>query len=134
MKLTTLIITGALLILNSSCEKQTCSSASGIVGEWKLIEELIDPGDGSGTFQAITSNKEIKFCDDGTFEANGEMCTMENQASSTHEGTYDASTETFSPNYCMMMAPLSYGYSVNGNTLILSYPCIEGCQQKYSRI
>ncbi|MCJ8292033.1 MAG: hypothetical protein HRT58_19300 [Crocinitomicaceae bacterium] len=134
MKLKTFILASGLLLLSSSCNKQACASSTGIVGEWELIEELIDPGDGSGTFQPISSNKEIKFCDDGTFEANGEMCMMENQASSTQEGTYDVTTNTFSPNSCMIMAPMSYSYSVNGDVLILTYPCIEGCQQKYCRI
>ncbi len=134
MKLKTLLIVSGLFLLGSSCKKNECTSSNGIVGEWELIEELIDPGNGSATFQPVSSNKKIKFCDDGTFEANGEMCTMANQSSSTYEGTYNTSTNTFSPNSCFTMMPLSYGYSVNGNTLILSYQCIEGCQQKYSRI
>ncbi len=134
MKLKTLFIASGLLLLVSSCKKETSTSSNGIVGEWELIEELIDPGDGSGTFQPVSSNKEIKFYGDGTFEANGEMCTMADQASSQHQGTYDASINTFSPSGCITVMPLSYSYSVNGNTLILSYQCIEGCQQKYSRM
>lgn len=134
MKLKTLIIASGLLLLSSSCEKDECTSSTGIVGEWELIEELMDPGDGSGTFQPVTSNKEIKFCKDGTFEANGGMCFMGTQTDSTHTGTYDETTETFSPDNCMSMMPMAYYYSVTGNTLILSYQCIEGCQQKYYRI
>jgi len=111
-----------------------CGFGDVIVGKWHLIEELMDPGDGSGTFQPVSSNKEIRFFNNGTFEANGEMCGMANQASSTHTGTYDTSTETFSPDNCMSTAPISYKYSVNGNTLILIYPCTCGCQQKYERL
>lgn len=134
MKLTFLFAASALLLLSSSCDKQTCSSVSGIVGEWELVEQLIDIGDGNATFQPITSDKEIKFFDDGTFEANGEMCTMASQSSSIHEGTFDESAETFSPNNCISTAPMSYQYTVNCNTLILTYNCIEECQQKYIRI
>lgn len=127
-------MTSCLFLILTSCEKEECGFDKGIVGEWKLIEELMDPGDGSGTFQAVISDKEVKFCDDGTFEANGDMCAMANQSSSTHTGTYDTSTETFSPNNCMSMMPMTFYYSVNGNTLILTYPCTCGCQQKYTRI
>ena len=134
MKLKTILNLSLAILVLASCDKAACSSSNGIVGEWELIEELMDPGDGSGTFQPVTSDKEIKFCDDGTFESNGDMCFMGNQANSTQEGTYDTATSTFSPNNCMTMAPMSYSYSVSGNTLILSYPCIEGCQQKYCRI
>lgn len=134
MKNVILLISSCLFLILSSCEKEECGFGEGIVGKWKLTHELYDPGDGSGTFQAITSDKEIVFNSNATFEANGDMCSMANQASSTHSGTYDASTETFSPDNCVNMAPMSYGYSVNGNTLILSYPCICGCQQKYTRL
>jgi hypothetical protein len=134
MKKVTLFIASSLFLILTSCQKDNCTSNKGIVGEWLLIEELMDPGDGSGTFQSVTSDKEIKFCDDGTFEGNGDMCTMTNQSSTTHSGTYDTSTETFSPDNCMSMAPMSFQYSVNGDILILTYPCICGCQQKYERI
>ena len=120
-----------LVVLSSSCDKYTCGFSEGIVGEWKLVEELMDPGDGSGTFQPVASDKEIEFFSNGTFEANGEMCVMANQSSSTHTGTYDASGSTFTPDNCSTQTPLTYTYSVSGNTLILSYPCFEPCQQKY---
>ncbi len=137
MKLQLIIITSVLLTTMYSCKKETCncySSTEAIVGEWLLVEELIDPGDGSGTFQSVTSDKEIKFCDNGTYEANASMCMMSNQSDSTTFGTYDTSTETFAPENCMIMAPMAYHYSINGDTLILTYPCFEGCQQKYARI
>lgn len=134
MKLKTFIFATGLLFLISSCDKDTCSSQTGIAGEWKLIEELMDPGDGSGTFEPVSSNKEIKFFGNGTFKANGRMCFMGNEANGNHEGTYDASLETFEPENCMSMMPMGYHYSVSGNTLILTYQCFEGCQQKYSRI
>lgn len=139
MKLKTLFIAIGLLSIGSSCSKEECpssSSSTGIVGEWKLIEELMDPGDGSGTFQPVSSNKIITFLGDGTFEANGGMCYMENQANTSSTGTYDVTTEMFAPGDCINLPPMpiEYQYSVSGNTLILTYPCIEGCKQKYSRL
>jgi len=138
MKIILSVISTSLLVLLFSCEKATCEfgeeEQNGIVGKWRLVEELMDPGDGSGIFQAVVSDKEIIFFGDGTFEANGEVCTMTNQSSTNHNGTYDTSLETFSPANCQIMAPMYYNYSVSGNTLILTYPCACGCQQKYKRI
>jgi hypothetical protein len=136
------IITTLLIVLTfwsvSSCKKYTnCGfgeEQTGITGKWRLVEELMDPGDGSGTFQPVTSNKEIVFNSNGTFEANGEMCAMSSQSGSVHAGTYDSTTETFTPANCASIGAMPFHYSVNGNTLILSYPCICGCLQKYQRI
>jgi hypothetical protein len=125
----------ALLTTLSSCNKERCGFGDGLIGKWVLIEELMDPGDGSGTFQPITSDKVVEFKNDGTFDANGDMCGLSNQSDGTnHTGTYDTATETFSPNNCMSMAPMSYQYKLDGNYLILTYPCICGCQQKYKRL
>ena len=133
MKLNLLFVLIGLSVLSSSCDKYTCGFSQGIVGEWKLVEELMDPGDGSGTFQPVSSNKKIEFFGNGTFEANGEMCVMANQSSSTNSGTYDSSTETLSPDNCMSTQPLGITYELSADTLILYYPCFEGCAQKYYR-
>ncbi|NNJ37670.1 MAG: hypothetical protein HKP23_00325, partial [Flavobacteriaceae bacterium] len=35
-----------------------------ILGEWQLVEVLADPGDGSGKFKSVDSNKRITFFED----------------------------------------------------------------------
>ena len=44
-----------------------------LLGDWKLVGTLIDRGDGSGTFQAVESDKVITFLSDGTFNSNGNI-------------------------------------------------------------
>jgi hypothetical protein len=134
MNLKKLFTLGIIITFGVSCKKEVCTSTSGIVGEWKLVEELMDPGNGSGTFQPVSSNKKIKFCDDLTFETNGEMCNMTNQTGSTHVGIYNTSTSMIEPQNCTNTAPLGISYSVSADTLIINYPCFEGCAQKYYRI
>ncbi|MDG1330989.1 MAG: lipocalin family protein [Crocinitomicaceae bacterium] len=134
MKNVTLFILSSLILLLASCQKTECGFGNEIVGKWQLTEQLADPGDGSGTFNPITSSKEIRFYANGTFEANGDMCQMTSQAGLIHTGTYDISNETLAPDNCVSMMPMSYNYTLNGNTLIISFPCICGCQQKYERI
>lgn len=36
-------------------------------GMWQLTAVLADPGDGSGTYQPVSSQKTLTFCMDGTF-------------------------------------------------------------------
>jgi Lipocalin-like domain len=133
MKLKIVSVIIGLYILSSSCDKYTCGFSTGIVGEWKLVEELMDPGDGSGTFQPVSSTKKIEFFDDGTFEANGEMCSMTNQSGTNHDGVYSTSTGILNPDNCASTQPLNITYTLSADTLILNYPCFEGCAQKYYR-
>jgi len=53
----TLLVVGML----SACNKDDNKSNTSIVGNWKLIEVLEDPGDGSGTFMSVDSEKTITF-------------------------------------------------------------------------
>lgn len=47
-----------------------------LIGKWKVIEQLADPGDGSGTFNPIESDRTIQFFSDGTITINGDLCYM----------------------------------------------------------
>lgn len=133
MKYRTAISIGLLSILLIACKKNESCSGCGIVDEWKLVEELMDPGDGSGTFQSVASTKKITFYSNGTFASNGEMCSMTNQSGSNHDGDYVTSTGTINPDNCASTQPLGITYTLDVDTLILHYPCFEGCAQKYYR-
>lgn len=139
MKWNSILFVSILSLFFSGCEKdKTCgfaetSEENGLIDEWKLVEVLMDPGDGSGTFQPIVSNKTITFCSDGTFLANGEMCSMTDQASTSHVGDYFISTGILNPENCASTQPLNITFTWSGDTLLLYYPCFEGCAQKYYR-
>ena len=100
-----------------------------VIGQWKLIEVYNDPGDGSGDFEAVTSNKTIKFNSDGTLTANGELCVLTTEANAMVNGTYsleDLSIET--PN-CLQLT-----FVPSTTELIIVIPCDEPCLAKYSKI
>jgi hypothetical protein len=59
MKKIVLVILSALMI--ASCNKDEAV----ITGEWKLIARLMDPGDGSGVFTEVESDKTITFFKNG---------------------------------------------------------------------
>lgn len=96
-----LLIILCLIGLLSSCNSDdNLSSNTSLVGEWKLIEILADPGDGSGTFSAVESEKRIKFHQDGTFTSNGTICNMSIEANNPTSGTYSLINSTINSQDC----------------------------------
>ena len=123
-----------LLLLNLliSCNKndQELAPAS-LIGTWKLTEMLQDPGDGSGTFQPVNSNKKIVFVNSNQVTSNGVLCDMSINSDTFTTGSYSETTKTINPSDCQN---LTINYEVNASSLILSYRCIEGCRAKYIKV
>ena len=107
----------------SSCSQDETTQ---LIGKWKLIERLLDPGDGSGTFQPVNSNKIIEFHSDSTITSNGEICTYGMESDSTTTGTYSLVDFTISSSNCTNLS-----FELNGNDLIINYGCIEWCKAKF---
>ena len=133
------------LVIISSCTSDDSkpTDETGLIGKWKLIEQLTDPGDGSGTFQPISSERVIEFFSDGTVSINGDLCFMTSEVGETVTGTYIKTSDSNSdiqyegeifPNSCSSRsAKVYFDLPVSGN-LILWYQCIEGCGQKFTKI
>lgn len=129
LKYSALLILSILLVSNfSSCKKDKNTT---IVNKWKLIEQYSDPGDGSGDFNPVESNKTIEFLDNGTVVSNGSLCIMSYDVDGQTTATYNDST--IITNNCDYENFTIY-YQLKDNNLILWYPCIEGCAQKYQQI
>ena len=117
----------AFIFLFASCKKE---DGPELVNSWKLIEILADPGDGSGTFQAVSSTKIVSFFANGTVTSNGQLCNMGTQSNPSSEGTYVEAETAITPDNCGI-APFVIYYEFDGSNLILNYPCIEACREKY---
>jgi hypothetical protein len=116
----TLITVGILF----SCNKNDDSNSNTeLIGNWKLIEVLADPGDGNGTYSAVESEKIITFHSDGTLTSNGTLCDMSIEANNSTSGTYSISNLTFSTAVCNN-SDYEYQLEQNGYILIITYPCI----------
>ncbi|MBI9037124.1 MAG: hypothetical protein JEY97_03250 [Bacteroidales bacterium] len=119
-------------IIVFSCDKNNDKQVdSDLIGKWGLIEVLADPGDGSGTFHSVQSNKIIEFHDDGTITSNGEICDMSIETNNSTSGAYSLIDSTISSNDCSNQMNISF--EQNGSTLIINYPCIEPCRAKYEK-
>lgn len=120
------------VIVLSSCS-DTDLKFEEIVGEWQLIETNLDPGDGSGVFTPVNSNRTITFKSNGTFTSKGDLCELNTSSTGTSNGVYNEANETMTIDSCTGVDNNILYELVNKN-LILNYTCIEACQHKYEKI
>ncbi len=116
-----------------SCNKYDASNSNTtLIGTWELIAVLADPGDGSGTFSSVESEKIITFESGGTITSNGTLCDMSINSNNMTSGTYSISESSFNSSDCTN-PDYNYTFEQNENILIIQYPCFEPCQAKYRK-
>lgn len=123
-----------MMLIGAACEYNDLRTTPPVlVGKWQLIQTLLDPGDGSGVYMPVSSTKTISFFSDSTFQATGSMCQVSPEGGQATKGTYSPSQRTIMPSGC---SPTSFKtfYLIKGDYLIVSYPCIEGCSEKYAMV
>lgn len=123
----------SLLSLVICCTDDEIEKESNLIGTWKLKEVLFDPGDGSGEFQPVDINKNIEFLLDGTISSDQYLCFAGNAAGSPSSGVYILPDSILQIDDCPD-TPIPMRFSVQGQSLIISYPCIEPCQEKYVKV
>ena len=134
-----------ILILIAACE-QTESLKENIVkeevenpllGEWQLQEILIDPGDGSGNYEAVSSVKTITFFSNDSIYSNGDLCDLSTVNYNPTSGIY----LIYSLEEGLLSIPQCHGtettfeipYTLK-EELTLRYPCIEPCEMRFVKI
>ena len=128
-----LILSIGLVLLTISCSEDKTDSVTGIIGQWKLIEVYADPGDGSGTFQTVESDKKVVFLKDGTVTSNGTICSISTESNNPTSGTFSIAESTISSSDCVE-TELGIHFEIINSQLILRYPCFEACEEKYMKI
>lgn len=123
-----ILCTFALL---TGCEKEAAKPTNELIGTWRLSEVYGDPGDGSGTFEAVQSNKRLTFLEDSTLIVNGNLCGFSLEADTTTMTTYDPTNRLIDTD-CNF--PFSLSYEQTDEGLVLSYPCIESCLERYVKV
>lgn len=134
MKVLKLILFSLLLL---SCRENPDETS--ITGTWKLTEQLVDPGDGSGKFAHVSSNKTITFKTDGTYTSNGSFCYINTDSGENSNGSYSYtnSEKSMTPLNCMTTYFAIQKLTLkieNGNLIISNFGCIEQCAQKFVKI
>lgn len=133
MKKIILLITSIGILISCSKDENENSVTTELVGQWKLIEQLADPGDGSGTFQSIDSEKTIEFSENEIVTSkNGSLCQpySDEQISS---GTYSLSEKRITTN-CQNPNIAFIGFEIKDNYLLFHFASNEGFSQKFKKI
>ncbi|WP_074405787.1 lipocalin family protein [Aquimarina megaterium] len=133
MKKTIILLTFIGILISCSTDENNNSETTELIGQWKLIEQLADPGDGSGTFQSIDSQKVIKFFKNEVITSeNGSLCQpySDEQISS---GTYSLSEKRIITN-CQNANIAAIGFEIKDNYLLLHFASNEGFSQKFEKI
>lgn len=115
----------------SACKKQDKLAKNEVLGEWKLIEILIDRGDGSGEFEPTDRNITLEFKSDGKVVGNGILCGFAESVSLLEgEFTQDSLILT---NCANGLIRNRYSFD-KSNLIITSLQCREPCLAKLIKI
>ncbi len=122
------------VILISCSENDPDLDETSIHGKWLLVEQLADPGDGSGTFQPVDSDNTIEFFADGKFRSNFILCSMGTNSGQSGQGTFSITENLIFPADCPWAEDRGLSFEWEDVTLKIYYPCIEPCAQKFKKI
>jgi hypothetical protein len=132
MKTVFTLMAALAVIVACSNDDDVATENASVLGRWKLTAMLADPGDGSGTFSPA-SGREIQFNADGTYVANSDsFCYFSSEFSLlTTVGNYNDTGIICNSNSGGTYDLL---YTVEGNEMIITYPCFEPCRARYERV
>ena len=123
----------AILWLTCSCdENELTVDPAELTGTWQVVEVLSDPGDGSGTFMPIDSDKTMSFFTTGMVRTNADFCDNTQETDVFQETTYSVSDSVI--NVICDDFEWEMPFEIEGDNLILYYLCIEPCAEKYEKI
>jgi len=103
-----------------------------ITGRWKLIEVYSDPGDGSGDFSSVTSEKLLIINSDNTIESNRDLCHIWSSEETKSTASYSLVNSTIVPNNCN--SEKEWHFELEEENLIIRYVCKEGCAEMYKKL
>lgn len=133
MSLKNCFILIALMGLLINCTDDSEGADPTLEGRWQLKAVLNDPGDGSGTFQPVESDKYIEFLLNGEVRSNGNLCSSGGDIDNPSSGNVVLPDSVLNVNNCPRPFGPTY-FRIESENLILSYPCIEPCEEKYVKL
>lgn len=115
------------------CSEDPEVGSAELIGKWQLSEVLFDPGDGSGEFQPVESDKAIDFLSNGKVRSNGDLCYPNSDSDSPSTGYFILPDSILDMDNCAPR-PFETSFRVVNSELIIDYVCIEACSEKYIKI
>lgn len=123
------------LMLLLSCSSDEKDIPLDLIGTWKLQEVNNDPGDGSGTFQKVESDKTLIFKKNLEITSNGSLSENTTNSTSPSHGVYSITGDSeasgiITPSNSEHLS-VEIRFEIKNSALYVYYPCIEGCAAKY---
>ena len=82
-------------------------------------------------FKDTQNGKTLEFLSEGKVTSNTPMCVLNSSSGAKGEGTYDKTS--ISPKDCGS-STMKLTYKIEGQNLIVTFPCDEGCAEKYVKL
>lgn len=125
------------MILLFSCSSDDKDIPLDLIGTWKLQEINNDPGDGSGTFQKVESNKTLIFKKNLEITSNSSLSENTIDSNSSSHGVYRITKNSeasgiVTPSKNEHLS-VEIHFEIKNSTLYVYYPCIEDCAAKYTK-
>ncbi|GAB6010297.1 hypothetical protein FACS1894179_09380 [Bacteroidia bacterium] len=125
------------MMLLFSCSSDDKGIPLDLIGTWKLQEINNDPGDGSGTFQKVESNKTLIFKKNLEITSNGSLSENTIDSNSSSHGVYRITENSeasgiITPSKSKHLS-VEIHFEIKNSVLYVYYPCIEGCVAKYTK-
>jgi hypothetical protein len=135
MKIYMLILI-SILVLSSCSKQEDIYINSEVLGKWKLIEINDDPGDGSGTFEPVDSDRIIEFLKNSTYITNGSSCWLSTVTGENSTGKFNSTLSILDPDEnCAFEDFAEIYFEIKDSFLILSgFGCLEGGYRKFERV
>jgi hypothetical protein len=116
------------LILSACSKTGKKEDGTSIIGNWKEYESYMDPGDGSGSFQAVDGIT-LQINADSTYTAgNGHFAWgTSGRISLLNDSTINIRSSQSTYDFRAI-------FKRNGDVLQLNYFCIEGCGSRFRKI
>ena len=115
------------IIAVSACRKDGVKGNVSLTGKWVAVQDLADPGDGSGTWQPVQVKSTLQFSEDGTLGGS-------TFSTYTKYALKDSVTLAFTGRDSVYQ---EYYYKISHDTLTMSpsFPirCIEACGTRFKK-
>jgi hypothetical protein len=128
MKYYALSLLIAAILFVAACGKESVKSGNtSLTGKWKLVQTLLDPGDGSGVWRAAVASTELQLNADGTTSGTTFPAYVSYIIKDSVTLTFSQADKTIQ----------NYRYKISHNTLTMSpdgpIRCIEACGIRFRK-
>ena len=133
MKKLLLLPFAAFALLACQNDQDDSLDLAALEGTWLLTEVLFDPGDGSGEFRKIDSERQLTLTPQNTYSANYDVCQAIEEGEN-FSGNFDRidAQEFLIP--CAGSLLNSVQGRLEDGFLVVYYPCDEPCAYKFRKI